>query len=241
MSNRLRHLNPLGVGNYWDSVIWSRLYESLLGLNPFLLMKGVAEDSVNLADSFYTEIVNQGRIRQRLHFRIRPDILWHDGEPFTVQDVAFTFLSMLGGRGRLIAQQHASTSDLVPALTNNVAIPAWSDLAAWLHHIEIRGEREIDLFLTENSRYIHEWFGDMPIVPMHIWQHLGDDFTKPQYQGVEGLYAIVDNSRKSPNAEFCGWHGLVGTGPFMWEHGKRDPLNEGGSLRVFESYHHRAV
>ena len=239
ISNPLRHLNPLGVGNYWDSLVWSRIYESLLGLNPFLLMKGVAEDAVNLAESFSSEVYRTGRVRQGLHFSVKPGVLWHDGNDLTSYDVAFSFLSMLGGRGRLIAQQHPTSNELVAALVNETPVPAWADLAAWLHHVEVPDAKSIDVYLTRSSRYIHEWFGDMPIVPMHVWRHLGPDFTEPTYKGVSGLHHIRDDALGAPSEDFSGWNGLVGTGPFIWTPGDRDALTEGGSLRAFKHYHNR--
>ncbi|MCT9006110.1 ABC transporter substrate-binding protein [Streptomyces rhizosphaerihabitans] len=238
VTNRLRHINPLGVGNYWDALIWSRMYESMLGLNPFLLMKGVAEDAVNLADSFHSEFFSSGKIRYALHLTVKPGVRWHDGEDFTAEDVAFTYLSMLGARGRELAKRNASTAEFESALVNEKEIPAWIDMARWLEHIEMPDAKSISLYFTHSSRYLHEWFGDMPIVPMHIWRHLGPDYTQPTYRGTTGLYAISDEARGAGGDEFAGWHGLVGTGPFRWTPSS-DPLNTGGSLVRFSHYHNR--
>ena len=241
ITNNLRHLNPLGVGNYFDALIWSRIYESLLGLNPFLLTKGVAEDAVNLARSFSSELVSTDGVRQILTFSVRPDISWHDGETLSGRDVAFTFLSMLGARGRLIAQRDPSTTDLLAVLVNDVPVAAWVDLAKWIHHVRLADEQTVEVYLTHASRYTHEWFGDMPIVPLHVWKHLGPDFTDPSYRGARGLYAIRDDSRGEPRQGFTGWHGLVGTGPFMWApNSGSDPmeaLTHGGRLIRFPGYH----
>jgi ABC-type transport system substrate-binding protein len=237
LSNPLRHLNPLGVGNYWDALIWGRIYESMLGLNPFLLTKGVAEDAVNLADSFTSEFFTHGVIRYGLHFTVKPGVRWHDGTDFTAYDVAFSYLSMLGGRGREMAGQHPSTAELAGALVNDEPIPAWVDLARWLEHVEVADDKSVSLYFTQASRFLHEWFGDMPIIPMHVWRHLGPDFTRPAYRGSEGLYAICDEERGAPSGPYCGWHGLVGTGPFVWHRGE-DPLR-GGTLTRFTEYHNR--
>lgn len=238
LSNPLRHINPLGVGNYWDALIWSRIYESMLGLNPFLLMKGVAEDAVNLADSFTSETFAHGTIRYGLHFSVKPGVKWHDGEDFTAHDVGFTYLSMLGARGREMARLHPSTAELAGALTNDEPIPAWVDMARWLERVEVTDDKSISLYFTQASRYIHEWFGDMPIIPMHVWRHLGPDFTRPAYQGTQGLYAIGDESRGAPGGPYCGWQGLVGTGPFVWNPAD-NPLHGGGTLTRFAEYHNR--
>jgi hypothetical protein len=73
---------------------------------------------------------------------------------------------------------------------------------------------------------------------MHVWRHLGSDFTRPVYKGIEGLYAIRDDALGAPDGDYCGWHGLVGTGPFVWQ-GSDDPLNGGGSLTAFADYHNK--
>jgi ABC-type transport system substrate-binding protein len=236
VSNPLRHINPLGVGNYWDALVWSRLYESLLGLNPFLLMKGVAEDAVNLADSFRSETFSSGDVRYALHFTIKPGVLWHDGTDFTAQDAAFTFLSILGGEGRAMAERHSTTQELVPALVNETPIPAWIDMTQWLHHVETPDDKTVSLYFTRSSRYLHEWFGDMPVLPMHVWRHLGPDFMNPTYDGSSGLWAIRDAGRGAGGDGFTPWQGLVGTGPFVWN-GSEDPLGEGATLTRFAHYH----
>lgn len=240
VSNRLRHLNPLGTGNYWDAVIWSRIYESMLGLNPFLLMKGVAEDAVNLAESFRAKLIPGDPIKEVIHFTVRSDVRWHDGEQFTAWDPVFTYLSVLGAQGREIANRHASTRCLIDDLVNELPIPSWIDYAKWIEAIEVHDDSSFTLYLDNASRFPHEWFGDMPIVPIHVWRYLGSDFTRPTYNGVTGLSRIVDHNRISPSDGFSGWNGLVGTGAFMWDdaNGKtEDPLNTGGRLLAFSDYH----
>jgi hypothetical protein len=76
----------------------------------------------------------------------------------------------------------------------------------------------------------------MPIIPMHVWRHLGSDFTNPVYKGASGLYAIRDEALGEAEGDFCGWHGLVGTGPFTWD-ASEDPLGTSGSLTAFPRYH----
>jgi ABC-type transport system substrate-binding protein len=241
MTNALSHLNPLGPGSYWDTLIWCRIYESLLGINPFLIVKGIGEDAVHLAKSFSSEKLFGDQIKQKISFKLKDDVLWHDGIRFDANDVAFTFFSLFGSEGKRIAERHRSTEDFVDVLVNENPIPSWIDLVKTLDHVEINNKFSIDIFLKERSRYSHEWFGDVPVLPMHVWKYLGTDFTKPIYNGVSGLPYITDESKISPNNDYSGWNGMIGTGPFRWlssRIGMTDPLTEGGCLEGFKHYHY---
>jgi ABC-type transport system substrate-binding protein len=213
-----RGFNPLTANRWSETQVWCRIYESLLGLNPILAEKRVAEDSMVLASAFTSELVTvDGEVRQRLRFRIRDGAQWHDGTRLTAADVAFSFLSVLGPEGRSISRRHASTQALEPVLVNDVPVPSWVDLLGGLDHIEL-GDLTVECHLRRVSRYSHQWFGDLPIIPLHVWRHLGPDFTRP------------DITLTRPDA-------LVGTGPFAWDaSGSRSPA-EGGRLQAFSAYH----
>lgn len=107
---------------------------------------------------------------------LRPGVQWHDGEPFTAQDVAFTFAYFrdIGGQGRYghhVAQHPAfETATVVDELTVQLSfanpIPTFPQLPG----------------------------GDLPILPEHVWSSIGDPRTEaPALPVGTGPYRLVDH------------------------------------------------
>src|SRR5690606_30554232 len=68
LSGELTGLNPLKATTYRDTLIWTRIYESLISLNPYLLPKGVAEDACHLANCYKSEIIENVEYKQKITF-----------------------------------------------------------------------------------------------------------------------------------------------------------------------------
>jgi len=84
--------------------------------------------------------------------RLREGQHWHDGAPLTARDVKFTF-------------------DY--ALTQNQT--RWKGIASELESIEISGDGEIIITLVSgNPNFLRAGLSDMPIVPGHIYESVGD-------------------------------------------------------------------
>lgn len=76
--------NPVLYEDQYDGAVLDLVFDGLLRLNERL------EYVCNLCQSM--EISRDSR---RLTFRLKPGIRWHDGEPFTAEDVAFTIRTVL--------------------------------------------------------------------------------------------------------------------------------------------------
>ena len=79
------NLNPLVAGNYASQRVTDNLFDSLLNVNA---VNAVLQPS--LAAQWQ---VSENRLTAT--FQLRPDVLWHDGAPFTANDVVHTFESIL--------------------------------------------------------------------------------------------------------------------------------------------------
>lgn len=75
---------PALVDNAYDAMVINLVYQPLLRLGPNL------ELQPNLAESYSVSDDNR-----TVTFKLRSGVFWHDGQPFTANDVAFTFRQML--------------------------------------------------------------------------------------------------------------------------------------------------
>jgi len=120
----------------YDTLFWS---QATLNPEPWLATGAVPSDGMRT----WTVSLREG-------------IEWHDGVPFTAEDVAFTFqyMSDLGGPGRY---GHHVTDH--PTYVSSEVI---DDLT-----VAITFEDPISTFMMLPG-------GDLPIVPKHIWENIED-------------------------------------------------------------------
>ncbi|MEM9655871.1 MAG: ABC transporter substrate-binding protein [Actinomycetota bacterium] len=140
----------------YDSLFWS---QSEVAPDTWL-----ATDAIPSAD-FRTWTVS-----------LRPGVLWHDGEPFTAEDVAFTFgyFRDVGGPGRYghHVYQHPvfQTATVIDDLTVELA------------------------FANPIATFPQLPGGDLPILPEHVWSAIGDPRTEaPALPVGTGPYRFVDH------------------------------------------------
>lgn len=111
-------------------------------------------------------------------FKIRDDVYWHDGEPLTAHDVAFTFNYY---------QQHnpMSSADLVVDRD-------------YLLSIEALSEKEVRFEVTRTKAPVLEMIGRMPIIPEHIWSDIDtpQEFTGPESSIATGPFTLEEYNRE---------------------------------------------
>jgi peptide/nickel transport system substrate-binding protein len=104
---------------------------------------------------------------------LREDVSWHDGEPFTAEDVKFAYEYFVEyGEGRF-------ARDL-------------SDLAS----AEVTGDYQVSVTLSSvNPTFIRTALADVPILPQHIWEDIDNptsrDWTIESNVGT-GPYQLVE-------------------------------------------------
>ncbi|MBT9166135.1 MAG: Oligopeptide-binding protein AppA [Chloroflexi bacterium] len=80
-------LNPVLFTDVPSGVIIGTVFSGLLKANDKL------EFEPDLAKSWEMELLDDGRMVMTFH--LRQDVLWHDGAPFTAEDVLFTFETIM--------------------------------------------------------------------------------------------------------------------------------------------------
>jgi len=119
-------------------------------------------------------------------FTLRGDVRWHDGEPFTAHDVAFSYQYV---------HDHADQI-------------FWSGDLARFERAEALDAQTVRIHLSEPVAGPHfNVFGSVPIIPQHVWEDIDDPnrylapeattgtgpFTLAHYSKEEGVYVYEAN------------------------------------------------
>ena len=121
-------------------------------------------------------------------FLLRRNVKWHDGQPFTAADVAFTF--------RYLKEQGYT----------------WSSVAM-IDRVDTVGDYEVKITLQKPySPFLDNVAGTAPILPQHIWREVKDvrQFVQPAALIGTGPYRLADYSREqgsyryTASAEYYG-------------------------------------
>lgn len=120
--------------------------------------------------------VHQSPDRLTYTFQLRDDVRWHDGTPFTAEDVAFTF--------RYFGQQTLSFAVI-------------ADRPEEVVDVQPLGPRQVQVRLSSPRVTFPDAAGSLPIVPEHVWSSI-PDAPKAQDQKVligTGPYRLTDYSQ----------------------------------------------
>ena len=107
-------------------------------------------------------------------FFLRKNVKWHDGQPFTAADVAFTF--------RYLKEQGYT----------------WSAVTM-IDRVETVGEHEVKIMLRKAyAPFLDNVAGTAPMLPQHIWRGVKDarQFLQPAAVIGTGPYRLADYSRE---------------------------------------------
>ncbi|MDC8803683.1 extracellular solute-binding protein [Halomonas pacifica] len=100
--------------------------------------------------------------RRWIEYRLRPEARFHDGEPITAEDVAFSF-----------------------ELLMEDGTPSYRSYYAEVTGVEVLGPRRVRFTFVDNaSRELPLILGDLPILPRHYWA--SRDFASPSLEAHPG-------------------------------------------------------
>lgn len=145
------NLNPLAVEFRRHGVFTGLLYDTL----GYVTQTGTTERW--LAESW---AFTDDRDSLRAHVTLRPDLLWHDGEPMTAEDVAFTY--RLFADTTLSADQD-DEADPVPA-------PRFAGRIGLVDRIRATDERTVTFQFAECTPQVATRTFTVPILPKHVWK-----------------------------------------------------------------------
>ncbi len=159
-----RSLNPMPATD--GRSLWYVLlvYDSLLAYDDNLNLIPWMADNWSVSDN-----------GQTITFHLRDGLKWHDGQPVTAEDVAFTF-------------EYAKQNEAYGSF--------YVDVTTYLDSVETPDNRTVVVHLTKPYVFAANAFGLVPIVPKHIWESVPSwDWPSSdalQYGIGSGPFKLVD-------------------------------------------------
>jgi len=181
-----RRLNPIYGSWVWDWALMNWIYDSWIGINPFLTTEDKPWMAYQYDVGLWDNPDNPAFPKSTyVTLKIRNDVLWHDGTPMTMEDFRWLIGTEVG--------------DCVPSLlARGCPYPWWYSSIADIHHADILDDQTIKIYFNVRSYLALHWIGGLPLIPKHIWQPLIADLTKdptksriePTFTG-NGAYKFV--------------------------------------------------
>jgi ABC-type transport system substrate-binding protein len=137
---------------WWDAMLNTVVYDSLINPDPTTF-----QELPWLASSWSVEpwAAPNGVDGLKITFNLEQDVKWHDGQPFTADDVVFTWTYAK-------EQQNPVYISYLGNLVNAEATDAHTAVA----------------YLNTTSYWALHWLGEnIPIIPKHIWENVQDSVT----------------------------------------------------------------
>jgi peptide/nickel transport system substrate-binding protein len=187
------NLNPLAAEFRWSTALTGLLYDRL--------GRRMGDGRIEpwLADGWEFETVD-GRPRARV--RLRDDRSWHDGEPLTAADAAFTYALLAD-----VTLGRTDESTETPTESDAaVAAPRFRDRSSLVAGAEALDPRTVEIRFVDCTAEVATRALAVPVLPEHVWR----ERTRPaSVGGVDfGATSEVLVSNNVPP---------VGSGPFVFE------------------------
>lgn len=146
-SDPLQAINPLFISGSVDSWVTELIWDRLLRVGPDGLPQPWAAESYTWVDDRTIDVV------------LRSGMMWHDGQPVTVEDVVFSFQAAGGGE-----------------------VPMYAPFVRAIESIEALDDSTVRFVLTApQAAFLTASLAKVNLVPAHIWEPiLADLATKPE-------------------------------------------------------------
>ena len=161
-------LNPLSPYTSLDCEVLNLVYDSLLRQNPY-----TGEWVPWLCENFQVGTwihPNTHEELSKIRFTLRDDVYWHDGQPVTIADVAYTLFEL--------------PDELWKA---GFPMPFWSGNLLDVIGVCILDPLNIEILFDTKSVWAPFWIGSNIILPKHIWKPMVDSYLSNGQPNIYGF------------------------------------------------------
>lgn len=182
-------LNMFHSQTLWEFFILNAIYDSMLiqnPRNPLQLIDWMTTGHRTFVNPSSSELGYNppAGTETSLRFFLRNNLAWHDGTPFTSDDVKFSILSY----------RDVPSANLAPSVANVVEVTVLNPTVVDVHLIGVSAFHELNI-------------GLIPIIPRHLWDTHGPTVNDPP----DG-FPDLEKTALTFDAMESGI--LVGSGPF---------------------------
>lgn len=151
-----KHVNPTRDTTGMDNTIIQRIYDSLLTLD---LERSIAP---NLAKEYSIKTLDNGTMVIR--FQLNTNVKWHDGQPFTSEDVKYSLESY-----------------------RDKKVVVYLPYLKGMYRVEAPDKYTVDVYISSSSYTAVYNIGVLcSIVPKHIWKDIKEDWSNYDVQNPIG-------------------------------------------------------
>jgi ABC-type transport system substrate-binding protein len=144
-------LNPLTAAWTYTWEVLDKIYPSPYSFNPYNL----AEDWPGLAESWEIEdwINPEGTPGLKVTFNFVENAYWHDGVPFTGEDLKFTY-----------------------EYIQDYGIPRYLPYVQFIEELVLVDDYTLEVYQNTTSYFAFHYLNGVPVLPKHIWENVGADW-----------------------------------------------------------------
>lgn len=168
-SDELNAINPLYISGATDSWITELIWDRMMRIGPDGLPQPWAAESYEWVDDTTIELT------------LREGMMWHDGQPVTVEDVMFSFEA--------------------PAMGDEV--PMYAPFVSNIASMEAVDDRTVRMSLNEPSAaFLTSTLAKINLIPKHVWEPILADLVNQP----ENAESVVEEARiGSGPYKFVDW------------------------------------
>lgn len=161
-------INPLYISGGADSWVTELIWDRLMRIDAAGLPQPYAAEAVEWTDD--TTLV----------VTLRPDLLWHDGQPVTAEDVIFSFQAPAGEMS-----------------------PMYKPFVAPIESVTEVGENQVEFKLLEPfAAFLTSGLSKLNLIPKHVWEPVLADLAE---QGINAEQYQEENPIGSGPFKYANW------------------------------------
>jgi ABC-type transport system substrate-binding protein len=230
-TSEITALNPPESNSWYDTIITVPIYGGLAMAWPSI--SGSVSD-LEVPDLLTSWTHNAAGTEWT--FNCRQGVTWHDGEPFTADDIVFSIWALMGGvpDSQFAGYYQSVYGDKCTFAYSNGTLATLGNgtregiIAASADKTSVTLQLPI-LAMGKPYGYFEPYMLSFAnnIIPMHIFENIPPvDWATSPFNTGQGEMTINGKT----------YYGPVGTGPYMWQQGSYDVTAQSVHLVRFDNY-----